>query len=219
MSDLGDDEGPAVEVSGLWKVFGHRGEAAVEMSRAGASRADVLAETGCTIGVRDVGFEVARGETFVVMGLSGSGKSTLVRCLSRLIEPTSGSVRIQGADLLAMNDADLRQLRRTSMSMVFQHFGLFPHRRVVDNVAYGLEVQGVPKAQRREQARAVLDQVSPAQLQRCTSRSRLSGGMQQRVSLARALALDGDPVLRQRTVLRAGPVDPPRHGTNWCACS
>jgi len=189
VSDLGDDEGPAVEVSGLWKVFGHRGEAAVEMSRAGASRADVLAETGCTIGVRDVGFEVARGETFVVMGLSGSGKSTLVRCLSRLIEPTSGSVRIQGADLLAMNDADLRQLRRTSMSMVFQHFGLFPHRRVVDNVAYGLEVQGVPKAQRREQARAVLDKVGLRGWEMHFPQQ-LSGGMQQRVGLARALALD-----------------------------
>ena len=186
MSDLGYDDGPAVEVSGLWKVFGHRGDAAVAMSRDGASRAEVLAETGCTIGVRDVGFDVARGETFVVMGLSGSGKSTLVRCLSRLVEPTSGSVRIQGADLLAMNDVELRTLRRTSMSMVFQHFGLFPHRRVVDNVAYGLEVQGVPKAQRRAQATEVLHKVGLAGWEMHFPQQ-LSGGMQQRVSICRAL--------------------------------
>ena len=184
----------AVEVRNVWKVFGARSERAIEMSSEGAGRSEVLAATGCTIGVRDVSFTVARGETFVVMGLSGSGKSTLVRCLSRLIEPTSGEVFIDGEDVLSMNPAELRQMRRTKISMVFQHFGLFPHRRVIDNVAYGLEVQKRPKAERRERAMEVLTKVGlgdwamhyPGQL---------SGGMQQRVGLARALALDPDILL------------------------
>jgi glycine betaine/proline transport system ATP-binding protein len=136
-----------------------------------------------------VSFHVGSGETFVVMGLSGSGKSTLIRCLSRLIEPTRGEVRLNGTDLLAMGDDDLRTVRRGQMSMVFQHFGLFPHRKVIDNIAYGLEVQGVDKETRRARATEVLGIVGldgwanhfPQQL---------SGGMQQRVGLARALAVD-----------------------------
>ena len=139
--------------------------------------------------MRDVSFHVGSGETFVVMGLSGSGKSTLIRCLSRLIEPTRGEVRLNGTDLLAMNDDDLRTVRRGQMSMVFQHFGLFPHRKVIDNIAYGLEVQGIDKDTRRARATEVLGIVGldgwgdhyPQQL---------SGGMQQRVGLARALAVD-----------------------------
>jgi glycine betaine/proline transport system ATP-binding protein len=136
-----------------------------------------------------VSFDVAPGETFVVMGLSGSGKSTLIRCLSRLVEPTRGEVRIEGDDLLAMDDEALRAVRRGRMAMVFQHFGLFPHRRVIDNIAYGLEVQGVDRAARLARAEEVLHVVGldgwahhyPQQL---------SGGMQQRVGLARALAVD-----------------------------
>ncbi len=139
--------------------------------------------------MRDVSFHVGSGETFVVMGLSGSGKSTLIRCLSRLIEPTRGEVRLNGTDLLAMNDDELRTVRRGQMSMVFQHFGLFPHRKVIDNIAYGLEVQGIDKDTRRARATEVLGIVGldgwgdhyPQQL---------SGGMQQRVGLARALAVD-----------------------------
>ena len=182
---------PALEVRELWKVFGAKPDEALAMSRAEAPRSEVLAATGCTIGVRDVSFSVAPGETFVVMGLSGSGKSTLVRCLSRLIEPTAGSVLLDGHDLLAMNAEELRTVRRTRMSMVFQHFGLFPHRRVIDNVAYGLEVQKVPKAQRRERAMAVLDKVGLTDWATHFPQQ-LSGGMQQRVGLARALALDPD---------------------------
>ena len=121
--------------------------------RRGPTGREILDETGQTIGVRDVSFDVGRGETFVVMGLSGSGKSTLIRCIARLIEPTRGSVVIDGDDVLAMNDERLRAMRRTKMSMVFQHFGLFPHRRVIDNVAYGLEVQGIGKAERRAPSR------------------------------------------------------------------
>jgi glycine betaine/proline transport system ATP-binding protein len=180
---------PVVDVRNLWKVFGPRAVEAVEQSRAGASRAEVLAATGCTIGVRDVSFSVARGETFVVMGLSGSGKSTLVRCLSRLVDATAGEVRIDGSDLLAMPAEQLREVRRSKMSMVFQHFGLFPHRRVVDNVAYGLEVQRRPKRERRDHAMHVLEKVGLREWAMHYPRQ-LSGGMQQRVGLARALALD-----------------------------
>jgi glycine betaine/proline transport system ATP-binding protein len=179
-----------VEVAGLWKVFGsgdHR--RAIEMATAGASRHEIQAITGQTVAVRDMSFDVDRGETFVVMGLSGSGKSTLIRCLSRLVEPTSGIVRIDGDDVMAMDAAALRRLRRTKLSMVFQHFGLFPHRRVIDNVAYGLEVQRVPRAARREQAAAVLETVGLGPWANHYPQQ-LSGGMQQRVGLARALVLD-----------------------------
>jgi glycine betaine/proline transport system ATP-binding protein len=179
-----------VEVANLWKVFGggdHR--RAIDMASAGATRHEIQAFTGQTVAVRDMSFDVERGETFVVMGLSGSGKSTLIRCLSRLIEPTSGTVRIDGEDVTAMDDAALRTLRRTKLSMVFQHFGLFPHRKVIDNVAYGLEVQRVPKAKRRRQAADVLETVGLGPWANHYPQQ-LSGGMQQRVGLARALVLD-----------------------------
>jgi glycine betaine/proline transport system ATP-binding protein len=144
--------------------------------------------------VRDVSFSVARGETFVVMGLSGSGKSTLIRCLSRLIDPTAGEVLLNGEDLLAMNDEELREVRRGKISMVFQHFGLFPHRKVIDNIAYGLEVQKVDKATRHARATEVLNIVG---LDGWADRypQQLSGGMQQRVGLARALAVDPEILL------------------------
>jgi glycine betaine/proline transport system ATP-binding protein len=183
-----------IAVAGVWKVFGTgRPDRAIELAAGGADRADVLAATGQTIGVHDVSFAVARGETFVVMGLSGSGKSTLIRCMSRLVEPSRGQVLVEGEDLLTMRPEQLRHVRRTKMSMVFQHFGLFPHRRVIDNVAYGLEVQGVDRTARRRRAGEVLETVGlsawgdhyPQQL---------SGGMQQRVGLARALVLD-PPIL------------------------
>ena len=180
---------PALEVRDVWKIFGAKEAEALEMSRGGASRSAVLSATGCTVGVRDVSFSVRRGETFVVMGLSGSGKSTLVRCLSRLVEPTAGEVLVDGENLLAMNTTQLREVRRRRMSMVFQHFGLFPHKRVIDNVAYGLEVQKVPKAKRREQAYEVLAKVGLSDWA-LHFPQQLSGGMQQRVGLARALALD-----------------------------
>jgi glycine betaine/proline transport system ATP-binding protein len=187
---MGDQAiGAALEVRDLWKVFGNRSDVALDLARKGADRSDVLAKTGCTIGVRDVSFSVAPGETFVVMGLSGSGKSTLVRCLSRLVEPTAGDVLLGGKSLLAMAAHELREVRRNHMSMVFQHFGLFPHRRVIDNVAYGLEVQKVGKAERRTQAMAVLEKVGLKDWANHFPQQ-LSGGMQQRVGLARALALD-----------------------------
>jgi glycine betaine/proline transport system ATP-binding protein len=179
----------SLTIRNVWKVFGGKPDRALEMAEAGATRSDILRETGSTIGVRDVSFEVEQGETFVVMGLSGSGKSTLVRCVSRLIDVTKGQVLLDGEDLIAMDEDTLREVRRRKLSMVFQHFGLFPHRRVIDNVAYGLEVQGMPKADRHRRALDVLDIVGlhgweyhyPQQL---------SGGMQQRVGLARALVVE-----------------------------
>jgi glycine betaine/proline transport system ATP-binding protein len=179
-----------IAVEGLWKIFGGRGrEQARALAADGMSRSEILDRTGCTIGVRDVSFAVSRGETFVVMGLSGSGKSTLIRCLSRLVEPTGGTIGIDGVDLLAMPAEQLRELRRTRMAMVFQHFGLFPNRRVIDNVAYGLEVQGIARAARHQRSRRVIESVGLAGWE-LHFPQQLSGGMQQRVGLARALALD-----------------------------
>jgi glycine betaine/proline transport system ATP-binding protein len=151
---------PAIELRHIWKVFGQGdGNSAIALAQGGASGADILQQTQQTVAVRDVSFSVARGETFVVMGLSGSGKSTLIRCLARLIEPTSGDVLLSGDDLLAMTEEQLIEVRRGRMSMVFQHFGLFPHRKVIDNIAYGLEVQKVAKATRLARALAVDPQI------------------------------------------------------------
>ena len=171
------------------KVFGEDLAAARALLDEGASRQDVQERTGCLVAVRDATFSVERGETFVVMGLSGSGKSTLIRCLSRLIEPTSGTVEIDGKPIGDLDDEGLRELRRSRLSMVFQHFGLFPHRKVIDNVAFGLEIQGAAKADRYERALQVLEVVG---LQDWTDHfpQQLSGGMQQRVGLARALCVE-----------------------------
>lgn len=186
---------PAIEVRHLWKVFGSGSpEAAIARAQAGSPRAEILQQLAQTVAVQDVSFRVAPGETFVVMGLSGSGKSTLIRCLSRLIEPTQGEVLLDGEDLLAMDDTALRAVRRGRMSMVFQHFGLFPHRKVIDNIAYGLEIQGIPKAKRIERATEVLDIVGLAGWAEHYPQQ-LSGGMQQRVGLARALAVNPEILL------------------------
>jgi glycine betaine/proline transport system ATP-binding protein len=176
-------------------VFGQGSpDEAIALAKAGSNRQDIITSIDQTVAVRDVSFSVARGETFVVMGLSGSGKSTLIRCLSRLIEPTSGEVLLNGEDLLAMDADMLRQVRRGKISMVFQHFGLFPHRKVIDNIAYGLEVQKVDKATRHARATEVLNIVG---LDGWADRypQQLSGGMQQRVGLARALAVDPEILL------------------------
>ena len=174
---------------GVNKVFGAKPHRALELAAEGVSRDDILQSTGNTVAVRDVSFEVSPGETFVVMGLSGSGKSTLVRCIARLTDVTEGRIYLDGVELTAMTDAELRQVRRKKMSMVFQHFGLFPHRRVIDNVAYGLEVQGVPRAVRHEKALEVLEVVGLAGWGDHYPQQ-LSGGMQQRVGLGRALAVE-----------------------------
>ena len=188
------DGAPKITCRNLWKIFGlHPGRTLRELDPA-LSRGEVQERTGHVVAVKDVSFEVQEGETFVVMGLSGSGKSTLVRCVSRLVEPTAGHLFIDGEDVVAMNTGRLIELRRHKMSMVFQHFGLFPHRRVIDNVAYGLEVQGRPRAQRLRKAGEVLELVGLEGWTRHYPRE-LSGGMQQRVGLARALAVDPEILL------------------------
>lgn len=183
---------PALSVSHLWKIFGRGADKIIGTPEADLSRADLKEKTGCVVGVKDVSFDVAPGEVFVVMGLSGSGKSTLVRCLTRLIEPTAGEVLIDGNQVTSASPSDLRDLRRNHASMVFQHFGLLPHRQVIDNVAYGLEVRGVGKKERRAKAAEIVDLVGLSGYEKSYP-DQLSGGMQQRVGLARALA--GDPSL------------------------
>ncbi|UQA93485.1 quaternary amine ABC transporter ATP-binding protein [Streptomyces halobius] len=182
-------------VRDLWKVFGPKAERVPgDASLTGLSADEVRERTGCTPAVREVSFDVHKGEVFVVMGLSGSGKSTLVRCLTRLIEPTGGKLEIDGEDVLAMDKSALRDLRRHRASMVFQHFGLLPHRTVLDNVAYGLEIQGMGKAERRARAQEMVDKVGLSGLEKRRP-GQLSGGQQQRVGLARALAVDPEVLL------------------------
>ena len=188
-ADGSKDETYALEVHNLWKVFGPKADKLIGSEDADLPRAEMQAKTGNVAAVKDVSFQVQPGEVFVVMGLSGSGKSTLVRCLTRLIEPTQGEVRIGGEDVATMSDRRLRELRRSSVAMVFQHFGLLPHRKVIDNVAYGLEIRGVGRAERRKKAREVIELVGLAGNEDSYP-DQLSGGMQQRVGLARALATD-----------------------------
>ncbi|KRF12463.1 glycine/betaine ABC transporter ATP-binding protein [Nocardioides sp. Soil797] len=192
VSDEPETRAAALSVRGLWKIFGPRADRIIGTPDADLSRAELKEKTGCVVGVKDVSFEVAPGEVFVVMGLSGSGKSTLVRCLTRLIEPTAGQVDIGGMDVTAAHPAGLRAMRRNQVSMVFQHFGLLPHRQVIDNIAYGLEIRGVPKKVRRQQAAEIVDLVGLTGYG-SSYPDQLSGGMQQRVGLGRALA--GDPAM------------------------
>ena len=189
-TDFAASEGEAaLSVKELWKIFGDKADKVIGTPDAELSRKELQAKTGCVTAVKDVSFEVAPGEVFVVMGLSGSGKSTLVRLLTRLIEPTQGSIRMGGEDITSANDAQLRDLRRKHVAMVFQHFGLLPHRKVVDNIAFGLEVRGVSKAERRNRAQEMVDLVGLSGYENSYP-DQLSGGMQQRVGLARALAAD-----------------------------
>lgn len=183
-----------VEIESVWKIFGENPTYVLDNLKPTATRAEILAETGHVVAVRDVSIEIDEGEFFVVMGLSGSGKSTLVRCLSRLIEPTAGRILINNQDVTAMDDNALRELRRHKISMVFQRFGLFPHRRVIENVGYGLEVRGMDAAQQQKIASETLDLVGLTEWGNHFPHE-LSGGMQQRVGLARALAVDPEIML------------------------
>ena len=185
---------PLIRAEGVWKIFGRHADRVIGTPDADLPRAELRAKHGCVAAVRDVSFEVWPREVFVVMGLSGSGKSTLVRTLIRLIEPTAGKIAIAGQDVTAASPQELREMRRHTSSMVFQHFGLLAHRRVVDNVAFGLEIQGVPKAKRLARAEEVLRLVG---LEDSGNQfpDQLSGGMQQRVGLARAFAVDPQVML------------------------
>ena len=193
---MSETEEPQVKIfcQNLWKIFGPNPHHTLNLVKDGMTKEEVLEQTGHVIAVRDVSFDVREGEVFVIMGLSGSGKSTLVRCLNRLFEPTKGQILVDGVDLATMNEAELRATRRHKICMVFQQFALFPHRSVIDNVAYGLEVQGVDKEERHERALGVLDMVGLNGWE-YSYPDELSGGMQQRVGLARALAIDPEVML------------------------
>src|SRR6186997_1207102 len=184
-------ESPALHVENLWKIFGPKADKIMNSGDAQLSRKELQEKTGHVVGIRDVSFDVAPGEVFVVMGLSGSGKSTLVRLLTRLIEPTAGTVQLYGDDITAMSDKALLDTRRRKVSMVFQHFGLLPHRKVIDNIAFGLEVRGEGRGNRRTRAQEMVDLVGLSGYEN-NFPDQLSGGMQQRVGLARALAADPD---------------------------
>jgi glycine betaine/proline transport system ATP-binding protein len=183
-----------ISVRDLWKVYGPRPERIVGAPGADLPRATLEAVHGNVVAMRDVSLDVAPGEVFVVMGLSGSGKSTLIRCITRLIEPTSGTVTVDGVDVTAADDDQLLQLRRHKLSMVFQHFGLLPHRTLLDNVAFGLELRGVDRAERRARADETLSLVGLPGMGDYRPHQ-LSGGQQQRVGLARALATNPDIML------------------------
>jgi glycine betaine/proline transport system ATP-binding protein len=191
-------------VEHVFKVFGRRQKEGVRRLEAGATRED-LREGGTTAAVIDASFEVEPGEIFVVMGLSGSGKSTLLRMLNGLLEPTSGRVLFDGQDLTSLAPKALRDLRSRRISMVFQHFALFPHRSVLANAGYGLEVQGVPRAERERRATRALELVGLADWARSWP-DELSGGMQQRVGLARALATDADVLLMDESFSALDPL-------------
>ena len=194
-----------LKVEGLYKIFGPRIKAALALAKEGKSKAEILEETGSTLAINNATFEVNEGETFVVMGLSGSGKSTVLRCLNRLWRPTAGSVILDDVDITKVSDEELRRLRRTKMNMVFQHFGLLPHRSVSDNVAFGLEIQEVDAATRRERAYETIKLVGLEGYEEMMT-GELSGGMQQRVGLARALATDPEILLMDEAFSALDPL-------------
>nr|PZN38484.1 MAG: ABC transporter ATP-binding protein [Bacillota bacterium] len=183
-----------IEVKGLTKIFGPQPHKALALLEQGLSKEEVMARTGHSVGLYNVSLSIGEGEVFVIMGLSGSGKSTLIRCLNRLIEPTAGEIRLRGQNLLDLDEKGLRALRQRTMAMVFQRFGLLPHRTVLENVAYGLEVQKVPRREREERARRWLEVVGLKGWEKAYPRQ-LSGGMQQRVGIARALCTDPEILL------------------------
>jgi glycine betaine/proline transport system ATP-binding protein len=194
-----------LKVEGLYKIFGVRTDSALKLAREGKSKAEILDKTGCTLAINDASFEVREGETFVVMGLSGSGKSTVLRCLNRLWVPTAGSVVLDDIEITKVSEEELRQLRRTKMNMVFQHFGLLPHRTVSDNVAFGLEIQEFDEAKRREKAYETIKMVGLEGYEEMMT-GELSGGMQQRVGLARALATDPEILLMDEAFSALDPL-------------
>ena len=194
-----------IQVKNLNVIFGKRTDEALKQLQEGVSKADILSETGCTVGVNDANFNIKRGEIFVVMGLSGSGKSTLLRCFNRLIEPTSGSIMLDDEDIIKASDTKLREIRRTKMTMVFQHFGLLPHRTVSSNVAYGLEIQGLDEQERIKKAYETIKIVGLDGYEEQMT-GQLSGGMQQRVGLARALATDPEVLLMDEAFSALDPL-------------
>jgi len=194
-----------IEIRNIYKIFGNHPDQVLPMVKEGANKELVMEETGHTVGLDNVSISVKKGEIFVCMGLSGSGKSTLIRHINRLIDPTAGQVTVDGVDVLSLDDKEILDFRKKTMSMVFQRFGLFPHKTVIENVAYGLEIQEVPEAQRKEIAQGQIDSVG---LQGFENQypAQLSGGMQQRVGLARALATDPQILLMDEAFSALDPL-------------
>ncbi|MCI1859864.1 MAG: glycine betaine/L-proline ABC transporter ATP-binding protein [Sporolactobacillus sp.] len=194
-----------IEVQALSKIFGKNPQLGLRLLKQGLTKSQIKKKTGMNVGVSHADFQVEEGEIFVIMGLSGSGKSTLVRMLNRLIEPTAGNVLVNGREITAMNQKELRQMRRTGISMVFQRFALFPHRNVLDNTAYGLEIQQKSKDERQEKALKALSLVGLTGYEQSMP-DQLSGGMQQRVGLARALASNTDILLMDEAFSALDPL-------------
>lgn len=196
---------PVIEVEGLTKVFGKNTKEALELLEHGASKEEILNQTGCTVAVNNASFSVKQGEFFVIMGLSGSGKSTLIRLINRLIEPTKGTIKVEGKDISNLDKKALREVRRKKLSMVFQRFGLFPHRTVLENAEFGLEIQKMDKEKRTEIARKSLELVGLGDYANQYP-GQLSGGMQQRVGLARALTNDPEVLLMDEAFSALDPL-------------
>ena len=194
-----------IEIKDLSILFGPEKAKAKKMVKQGKSKQEILKETGCTIAVRNANLEIEEGEMFVIMGLSGSGKSTLVRCINRLNEPSMGEIWLSGRNITSLSDKELLQIRRKAMAMVFQHFGLLPHRTVLSNIAFGLELQGVPKEEREKKA---YESIAVVGLKGYENQrvDELSGGMQQRVGLARALANDPEVLLMDEAFSALDPL-------------
>lgn len=194
-----------IEVRNIYKIFGPHPERWLKQAQQGISKEELLAQGGHTLGLRDISLSIDEGSIYVIMGLSGSGKSTLIRHFNRLIEPTAGEILVDGQNVVELGKRDLARFRQQKMSMVFQRFGLFPHRTVLDNAAYGLSVQKVPREQREEKARYWLDQVGLSGFENQFPHQ-LSGGMQQRVGLARALATDAEILLMDEAFSALDPL-------------
>jgi glycine betaine/proline transport system ATP-binding protein len=196
---------PKIKIENLVKIYGENPKRALKMFREGGNREEILKATGNVLGVADVSLDINEGELFVIMGLSGSGKSTLVRCINRLIESTSGQIYIDDEDILKVNKERLREIRRTKISMVFQRFGLFPHKTVIENVEYGLQLRGISANERRDKAQETLEAVGLGEWGEYFP-DNLSGGMQQRVGLARALATDAPIMLMDEAFSALDPL-------------
>ncbi|MFK3797937.1 MULTISPECIES: quaternary amine ABC transporter ATP-binding protein [unclassified Pseudomonas] len=194
-----------IVVKNVYKIFGNRASEALDMVRQKQTKDQVLAQTGCVVGVNDLSLSIGSGEIFVIMGLSGSGKSTLVRHFNRLIDPTSGEILVDGENILTYDMDALRNFRRRKISMVFQSFGLLPHKTVIDNVAYGLAIRGESKAQCSERAQHWINTVGLKGYEKKYPHQ-LSGGMRQRVGLARALAADTDIILMDEAFSALDPL-------------
>ena len=194
-----------IEINNVYKIFGNNPKSVLPMVKDGANKDEVLEKTGHTVGLDNVSLKIEEGETFVCMGLSGSGKSTLIRHLNRLIDPTDGEVLIEGTNVMSLDQKQLIDFRRHKMSMVFQRFGLFPHRTVIQNVGYGLEMQGIELDKRNKSAMEKIDAVGLNGFENQYP-SQLSGGMQQRVGLARALATNTDIMLMDEAFSALDPL-------------